>query len=352
MTTASSYTGSRANPYNGSPGATNSGSQASPIGELAFDVTDNSARLANMTLANYKYGVRQASANASINDVQVSNITGTNFYRFWDTTEGQETYGAMLQNVSITGFERAFARWFSVYGTADNYALIDGCFGDGGGDFGEPYQEGIHLEGQCQYVRIQNTTMQNCSGPTGDYTNGDGFADEGNNYHIIYGPNLKSLHNGDGGYDVKSNPTFIGTPTTGGEIYAEDCHRDWRLWNGCDASAATFHSKATRGEVLWFNGLNSTGGITTLPVAVIGKLIAEDPAAGATSIIRFENGDADVTINDYDIYKGWRGLPLKSVGASGTSAVKFPNGGRVQQDDGTWISYAGAPPTGTGGVIL
>ncbi|WP_242415098.1 hypothetical protein [Sphingomonas panni] len=332
------YTGSRA-PFNGSPGVA-----STPAGNQAFTVDADNAVLANWELSNYKTILRQKSEDSytSKSNVTMRSVRGTNVNRVWETVEGQETFGAVMQDVHYTQVERAVARWFSVHD-----GLIENVTGSGLGATGEPFGQGITLDGQCRRVTIRDCDMSDFGGVQADgssYSQGEGFGDEGNNYDITYGPRLTSRRNGDAGYDIKSNPTFTGV------LVSIDNPRDWRLWNGVKAETATLDASGTSKQVLWFNGL--AGSITALPVAVIGKLIARNPAASATSISRYENGRADVTILDYDIHKGWRGKLLHFNAGSGYGAPTYSGGGRVEQDDGSWITYPGSPPVDAQGRLL
>jgi hypothetical protein len=353
--------------FSGTPGTT-----FTPAGsQTGFNVTRNTsgARLSGYTFHDFKTVVRQESASASASDIQVGTPTApviaTNVFSFWDTAQGnnaQPTLGAKLTNFDVRGIEKSLLNWWAVRGTSANWVEVSNGYADGGGNIGDPYQETIALRGGCSYVWIHDVTLRNAFGGTGGsstYYNGDLIADEGANDHILYG-NLDLANAGDSLFDVKSSPTAYGYNLL------VNAHRPMRIWNsltdgagmtlpdGSTAPAVTvWDIRDCSGQCIWMNGLNpNVGGISVMPVAVIGKLIARNPTSDADSISRFENGPADLTILDYDIEKGWRGKLLHFNGGSGYGAPKYPNGGRVQQDDGSWITYAGAPPTGTGGVIL
>lgn len=328
------YSGTRG-AFGGTPGVA-----PSPEGEQAFTVTADGARLANLRLSNYKAGIRQKSENSYTSKIgiTVENIVGENFYRFWDTVEGQETYDAICRNVRVIGFERSFVRWYSV-----ERGLIENCYAEG--NQGGAFTVGIHLEGKCHNVTIQNTEIRNVVDATGSsaYAQGDPFAIEGGQTGIVL-RNLRAIGAGDGGYDLKAMDMDLE-----GTIYAEDCGRGLRLHRACRADTATIVLKAMRGRGIWWAGQTSQ---YPDPVAMrIGRVEALDPA-GALSLFRFESGPASIEVLGYAISKGWRGIKLQENGGSGYGAVTFPNGGKVEQTDGSWVSYAGAPPVDAEGQIL
>lgn len=327
------YTGARG-AFGGTPGVT-----PSPEGEQAFTVTADGARLANYRLSNYKTGIRQKSENSytSKTGVTVENIDGDNFGRFWDTVEGQETFNAICRNVRIRGCERAFMRWFSVNG-----GLIENVYAEG--NQGGLATVGIQLEGQCSDVTIRNSEMRNFfDAVTQGYQQGDCFSIEGGQRRIVL-QDLRGIGSGDAAYDLKpTDMDLLGT------LYGEDNGRTFRFHRVPRMATATLITKGARGRGFWFAG--QTSQYPDLPVADIGRVEAMDPN-GALSLFRFESGPATIRVLDCVIYKGWRGIKLQENGGSGFGAVAFPNGCQVEQPDGSWVGYAGAPPFDAEGRIL
>lgn len=326
--------------YTGTRGAfRTSGIAPSPEGEQAFTITNDGARLANLNLSNYKAGIRQKSEDSytSKTGITVENITGANFYRFWDTVEGQETYNAVCRNVRIVGFERAFIRWYSVKG-----GLIENCYAEG--NQGGAYITGVHLEGQCSNVVIRNVEIRNVfDAVTPGYSQGDGFAIEGGQTGIVL-QDTRAIGTADGGYDLKPlDMDLLGT------LYAEDNGRGFRFHRIPRMATATLTIKGARGRAIWING--TTSQYPDPAVGDIGKVVLLDPN-GALSAFRFESGPATIRALACDIYKGWRGIRLQENGGAGYGAVTFPNGCRVEQADGSWATYAGAPPLDSEGRIL
>ena len=324
--------------FGGTPGVV-----PTPTGTATgFNINRDStgARLSNYTFNAFKTVIRQESASAGITDFVASQVVGNNCYRFWETTQGQESYNVSLLNSRVIGFERNAIRWFAVHG-----GLIDGLYAEG--NQGGAFIGGISIEGQCSDVTIKNTEVRNCfdkTDPDPLYSQGDGILVEGGQARIVI-QDTRVIGTGDGGYDLKAiDMDLLGT------LYAEDNGRGFRFHRVPRMSTATLVVKGSRGRGFWFQG--QSGGIyPDLPVADIGKTIALAPN-GASSLYRFESGAASIRVLNYDIVKEWRGIKLQENGGSGYGAVTFPNGGRVEQNDGTWITYPGAPPTGSGGVIL
>ncbi|MGT2513411.1 hypothetical protein ACVOMT_03395 [Sphingomonas panni] len=327
------FTGTRG-AFGGTPGVA-----PTPEGEQAFTVTTDGARLANYRLSNYKAGIRQKSENSytSKTGITVENIIGENFYRFWDTVEGQETYDAICRNVRVVGFERSFIRWFSV-----ERGLIEDCYVEG--IQGGAYIAGIQLEGKCHNVTIRRTEVRNVfDAVTAGYNQGDSYSIEGGQTGIVL-EDTRGIGAGDAVYDVKPlDLVFRGTH------YAEDAGRCFRFHRSCDTSTATLIVYRARGRGYWWAG--KTSQYPDEVVQDIAYVIAMDPN-GASSLFRFESGPASVRVLKCDIHKGWRGIKLQENGGSGFGAVTFPNGCSVEQTDGSWITYDGAPPVDADGRIL
>lgn len=332
---STAYTGTRANPFNGSPGVA-----PSPEGEVAFVITDDGARLANFDdLSNYKTVARQKAENSptSKRGITLERLRGSGVGRVFEGVQGQETYDLVMRDVHYAGIERNFASLRSVYG-----ALIENCSANGGDQIGMPFQIGIFME-QCSDITLRGLRMDNFYGQDAEgrpYGNGDCIATEGNARNILIDTCGGSNPRGDTVFDLKGNPTMIGVNDAAG------AHRNYRLWDGLQAANATLISNSPRGQHLWTEG--KADATDTVPVITIGKVIATG-AIGASSVFRNEDGAAEWTIGDYEI-SGVSGLLLHANTYG--SPIQFTNGGYYTGADGVRRFYSGAPPTGSGGVLL
>jgi len=343
-----SYTGDRG-PFNGSPGIA-----SSPAGNQAFTVTDNNAVLANLTLTNYKTVLRQKSDQPDKSNITVSGITAHNIVRGWETVQGQETYGATLRDSTFTQVERAVARWWSVYD-----GLIENVTGSGLGAAGEPFGQGIALDGQCHRIKIRNCEMNDFAGIMADgkpYGQGEGFSDEGGNYEVIY-DTCTARRNVDAGWDSKSGATFLGVCTAGGS------HRNFRLWiNDTEARGGTLVSESPTNQDFWYDG----GDSPTRPVTTsnLGKIIAKGAVVLTTigegegeidtradtgqAIFRSETGPTVVNLHQPYEISDRTGFKWKW----GDMTVNCLAGGYYTPTGGLRAFYPSAPPTGAGGVLL
>ena len=129
--------------------------------------------------------------------------------------------GLTVKNVAVDGYSKDVVRL--QYDSSK--ILIQDVVGDSGGQIGDNFAMGVHLEGTVHNVTFNRVTMENNAtvGASGDYWNGDGFATERGTYDIHF-VNTVARGNTDGGYDIKSDHvTFDGA-------VAADNGRNFRIW--------------------------------------------------------------------------------------------------------------------------
>lgn len=320
-------TGDRPAPFD--PLATNKGGGA-------IQARSN-GKVTNLTIRNFKHVVRPfETPGATFDKITLKGLTVENVYRLLETNGGigQTLTNLLIEDVTINGFERSAARLLNVTGGVIRRLKAIG------GQLGDPFAMGLHIESNCHGILVDACEVSECHDSRGQgYINGDGFADEGNCDGIEYRSCI-SRNNSDAGFDVKSNPKFTGLCIASGN------QRNWRIWNGADASTGTLRSENPRGQHFWTEGQDGSG--DALPVIHIGKAVVRGGNAGATAVFRNEDGPAQWIVDDYDI-EGVAGLVLHQ------STYGMPitwGSGYYTGADGIRTFYQGKPPTGSGGVLL
>lgn len=179
-------------------------------------------------------------ASAGISDLTIQHVDANNVRRFFEDLASSGTatiQGLKISDVAVQGFSRNAVRL--QYDTSD--VVIEDLRADLGGQVGDDFPIGVHLDGTVHNVTIQRATISNVRSTTGTYLNGDGFATE-RGVHDIQFIDTVARGNTDGGYDLKSeNTTLLRT-------VSEENGRNYRLWG-----SVTMRDSAGRNPV-WRGG--------------------------------------------------------------------------------------------------
>jgi hypothetical protein len=346
------WTGSRAIPFNGSPGIA-----PTPEGEVAFVIAQDNVRLANYRdLSNYKVIARQKSENSptSKTGITLENFSGTNVQRVFEGVQGQETYDLTMRNIRYTGIERNVISGRSVYG-----GLLEDCYGNGGEHIGTEFQIAYFFE-QAADVILRRCGGDNFYGYDAQgrpYGNGDIFSIEGNALRMVldacYGSNPK----GDSVFDIKGGSTFKG------HTVASLAHRLFRCWDAgiIAVDDCLMELISPKGQDFWANAKDKVQGDPTLvdlsEIYLHGAVDLTPIGTGAGQIAtRGDTGQAAFRSEN-----GWTRYRLrKPYRIQERAGFKLTWGNVILETVGGWYTaasgitdwYDGAPPTGAGGVLL
>lgn len=162
---------------------------------------------------------------APLNNLTIEDCTADDIYRFFENTESGDAGQASISTFAVrrctaTQVQRGFARI--------RYASRDGLFEDcravGASNEGGDIPVGCALDDRAQNITYRRCIMENFQQlNAGDYWNGDGFSDEGENRNIRYEA-CEARGSTDGGFDCKSNGVVFEN------CIAEDNKRNFRIW--------------------------------------------------------------------------------------------------------------------------
>ncbi|WP_158766770.1 hypothetical protein [Terricaulis silvestris] len=198
---------------------------------------------------------------APISNITIEDCTADDIYRFLENTEsGDETAASLstfaVRRCSATRVQRGFAR--IRYGSRDG--LFEDCRAVGVSNEGGDIPVGCALDDRAQNITYRRCIMENFQQlNAGDYWNGDGFSDEGDNRNIRY-ESCEARGSTDGGFDCKSNGVVLEN------CVAEDNKRNFRLWGdtatltNCTSRTPNFRGAAV--EIaspchIWIGGDNA-----------------------------------------------------------------------------------------------
>lgn len=207
---------------------------------------------------------------APISNLTIEDCTADDIYRFLENTEsGDETAASVttfaVRRCNATQVQRGFAR--IRYGSRDG--LLEDCRAVGVSNEGGDIPVGCALDDRAQDITYRRCIMENFQQlNAGDYWNGDGFSDEGENRNIRYEA-CEARGSTDGGFDCKSNGVVFEN------CIAEDNKRNFRLWGdsatltNCTSRAPNFRGAAVENASpchIWIGGEGTQVAITNLIV--------------------------------------------------------------------------------------
>lgn len=292
------------------------------------------ARIVGLGLYDLRHTIRPIEGAVTYDDIQIRKVVAGNVYRLLETNQaGQRLTNFVMEDVTVNGFERSVARLWNLTGGIFRRIKATGLLG------GDPFPMGLHFEGNCHDIVVEDVDIGQTYDSRGSgYQNGEPIADEGSCSEMVY-RNCKGHDADDAAFDVKSNPRFEGV-NEGWNV-----HRVYRIWNG--AIAEILVAMNFSGQAFWTDGQRAAP--DPLPLISIDKAIVRGAAPGANSVFRNENGPADWQIGEYDI-EGVSGLILhmQTFGRP----ITWLRGGWYTPVGGMRTWYPGAPPTGTGGVLI
>lgn len=229
----------------------------------------------------------------SISDLTIENVTAENVERFFEnntysSSSTADIDGLTIRNVDVEGFSKGVIRL--QYDTHD--VLIDNVTGDGGGQNGDNFAIGIHLEDTVHDVVIRDTTMTNVQQVKDEnsYWNADAFATERGVYNVTFIGTTASGST-DSGYDLKS------TSTTLINVVSEDNGKNFKLWGEVTLINPTGIDAHIRGGTA---GQVQVYVTDTADVSIIGGSFSD---ASSDSVVFYVNGTLsldDVTVTAGD----------------------------------------------------
>ncbi|WP_213981319.1 hypothetical protein [Sphingomonas sp. dw_22] len=218
-------------------------------------------------------------ASADISDLTIQHVDANNVRRFFEDLASSGTatvQGLKISDIAVQGFSRNVVRL--QYDSSD--VVIEDVRADLGGQVGDDFPIGVHLDGTVHNVTIQRATIENVRSLTGGYLNGDGFATE-RGVHDVQFIDTVARGNSDGGYDLKSeNTTLL-------RAVSEENGRNYRLWGSVTMRDSVGRNPVWRGgsseqNQLWLdsaanvtiiNSVFEDAGTRTKVISSEGKLV-------------------------------------------------------------------------------
>lgn len=308
-----------------------------PSGNELFKLQAGSGDLAFQHLEINNTGTAFRAA-ADVARVAIEHVDANNVMRFFEDYAGGQNKtatvsGLTIRDVEVDGFSKGVVRL--QYDTHD--VLIEDVRGDSGGQDGDDFAIGVHLDGSAHDVVIRRTVMENATQDAGDgYWNGDGFATEGSVHGVLF-EDTASRGNTDAGYDLKS------TDTTLVRALAEDNKRNYRVWTEAtliDSVGLDPHKRGGSGaqEQVW----TAEGA----KVKIVGGAFAD---SGSATIAFDNSGAIEMTGTAVAVASGGKWLQGKAIAglaAADVARVAATGGFSVGTDLGS-----PAPDAGTGPVV-
>lgn len=179
----------------------------------------------DLSTDNFGNGVFRIGAD--IENLTIQHVDAANVQRFVEDlaiapNTSATVSGLTVQNVTVAGFSGNVIHL--QYDSHD--VLIEDVMGDGQGQDGGLYVQGVHLDGTVHDVLFLRVQMDNAygHGRQSEYWNGDGFATERGVYNIRF-EDTSASNNTDAGYDLKSSNTVVVN------AFAEGNKKNYRFWS-------------------------------------------------------------------------------------------------------------------------
>jgi hypothetical protein len=237
-------------------------------------------------IGNGAFRVAGPLSNLTIEDCAFENV-----YRFLENTAGGRDGHASMDGFAIrrcrgSRVERGFAR--IRYNSRGG--LFEDCAAEGLPNEGGHIPAGCALDDRASNIIYRRCVMENFQQwRGGDYWNGDGFSDEGNNRGIRYEA-CEARGCTDGGFDCKSRDVVLEG------CVAEDNKRNFRIWSerasltDCTSRNPNFRGRGAENASpchIWI------GGEEDMRIQITNLTIVD---ADATPIIEFDNDPGRVEI--------------------------------------------------------
>ena len=198
---------------------------------------------------------------APITDLTVEDCSADDIYRFLENTEsGDEEQASLSTFVIIRCSATRVQRGFSRIRYSSRNGLFADCRAVGTSNDGGDIPVGCALDDRAQNITYRRCVMENFQQlNAGDYWNGDGFSDEGDNRAIRYFE-CEARGSTDAGFDCKSNGVLLDA------CIAEDNKRNFRLWGDaatldhCTSRTPNFRGAAVENASschIWIGGENA-----------------------------------------------------------------------------------------------
>lgn len=267
------------------------------IGAEAFRLLRGADHLHFSHFAFHAIGNGCFRVGGPVTGLTIEDCTFQNIYRFLENTDSGDENQASLRNFAVrrcTGdqVERAFSR--IRFSSRDG--LIEDCRARGLANEAGDIPVGCALEDRASHITYRRCVMEGFQQwRAGDYWNGDGFSDEGDNSDIRY-ETCEARGSTDAGFDCKSEDLVLEN------CIAEDNKRNFRIWSqratmtGCTSRNPNFRGAEVEEAEACHLWIGSDQGARVRIV----NLTIED--RDATPIIEFEHDVARVEIRGVTIH--------------------------------------------------
>lgn len=231
-----------------------------------------------------------------VTGLTIEDCTFQNIYRFFENTDSGDENQASVRDFVIRRcmgdqVERGFLR--IRFSSRDG--LIEDCRAQGMPNEGGDIPAGCALDDRASNITYRRCVMEGFQQwRAGDYWNGDGFSDEGDNSRIRY-ESCEARGSTDGGFDCKSEDLVLEN------CIAEDNKRNFRIWSqratmtGCTSRNPNFRGEDVESAEACHLWIGSDEGARVR----IANLTIED--RDATPIIEFNHDVARVEIRGVTI---------------------------------------------------
>lgn len=231
-------------------------------------------------------------AGADLDRITIDDVDAVNVARFFENLASGGSDTATIDRLTIRNVEIAGFSEFAVHLQYDTSMVkIENVHADSKGQAGDPWIQGIHLDGTVHDVVIRNSSMNNIRSKAGGdkYWNGDGFSTERGVYDVRF-ENTVARGNTDGGYDLKSDGTVLVN------ALAADNGRNYRFWGEAELIDSVGLDPNVRGGLSNQNHVWVANGAEVR----IENSLFRDRDRGTTV---FEGKGASVSFDDVDVYR-------------------------------------------------
>lgn len=231
-------------------------------------------------------------AGADLERITIDDVDAVNVARFFENLASGGSDTATIDRLTIRNVEIAGFSEFGIHLQYDTHTVkIENVHADSKGQVGDPWIQGVHLDGTVHDVVIRNTSMSNirAKADTDEYWNGDGFSTERGVYDVRF-ENTVARGNTDGGYDLKSNGTVLVN------ALGADNGRNYRFWGEAELIDSVGLSPNVRGGL---SNQNHVWVASGAEVRIEGGLFRDSD--GQTTV--FEGKNATVSFDDVDVYR-------------------------------------------------
>lgn len=231
-------------------------------------------------------------AGADLQRITIDDVDAVNVARFFENLASGDSNTATVDRLTIRNVEIAGFSEFGIHLQYDTRAVkIENVHGDSKGQIGDPWIQGIHLDGTVHDVVIRDSSMNNirAKGKGDSYWNGDGFSTERGVYDVRF-ENTVARGNTDGGYDLKSKDTVLVN------ALGADNGRNYRFWGEAELIDSVGLDPNVRGGLSNQNHVWISAGATVR----IENSVFRDRDRDTTV---FEGKGATVSFDDVDVYR-------------------------------------------------